>query len=189
MSPAKKAEKFIEPTPVRMQRSMGTQVPFPDGHCPVTCWFQQVCQGPFRQRKPHFGVVRSQQRIPPETKTVLVPAGKQSRAARTAYSIRDISIRKLNPIPRDTVNMGCGNITAAIKPNISVTQVVGENDHYVWPFRPGFLCLTGKRRQTSHAKQAKFQYEFIQFHFSLFSGFLFFDINDDRKSTRLNSSH
>src|SRR3546814_2577010 len=112
---------------------------------------------------------------------------------KTAYEMRisdwSSDVCSSDLIPRDTVNMGCGNITAAIKPNISVTQVVGENDHYVWPFRPGFLCLTGKRRQTSHAKQAKFQYEFIQFHFSLFSGFLFFDINEDRKSTRLNSSH
>ena len=59
------------------------------------------------------------------------PAGQQGRPARRAHARRRVELRKLHALGRHPIQLRCVDRRMPVARQVTVTQVIGEQDHKV----------------------------------------------------------
>jgi hypothetical protein len=105
------------------------QMPLADQCRPIAGFFQQGRQGRMIRRQTDFPRHAAGQRLfEPDRQPVLVTPGHQGDARGGAYGRIGIGLHEADPLGRDAVDVGRGEIAPTVAGQIGIAEIIGKNE-------------------------------------------------------------
>ncbi len=156
MASVRETEELVETPFHRVVLRRKTEVPLANETGHVTRLFQPIRDCLLAQRHAHVRLfLRRRAGVVPMAEALLIPAGHQPRARRTAHRARHVAVRETHPTRRNGVDVRCRNVLTASRAQVRVAQVVRENDNDVRPSRGGGTFAKTARRRPRRRAQAQ----------------------------------
>src|SRR5438128_1381161 len=139
MRPAEEAKILLKAAAHRVELPLAAEVPLADHAGGVASLFEALSERRFREWQADVLAFRRRAGVELMAEPLLIAACHQAGPRRAAIRPRDVTVGAADAVLCDRVDVGRGNVLAALDADIAIAHVIANDDEDIG-FGVGILC-------------------------------------------------